>query len=200
MNERTILHDAEKCGPTAGETIRHRWRFTAVLLASLLLAVARRLCGRELVVVAGNGFPAAGVSNSLACNVFVDDIARMAWSGEERMLERAALRYDFEMPAELSGFEVKAGGAEAAADLRGTFWVDAESLDLLRIEEHASGFPRRLGVRDIAIAITYGRTRVGSSDALLPQSADTVISDSRGGQKKNTLEFTGCREFGSEPK
>ena len=165
---------------------------------TLSLAVTRRLCDRELVIVASNGFPAAGVSNSLACNVFVYNNAQVEWSGEEPMQGRQALRYDFEMPAELSGFEVKAGGAEAAADVRGTFWVDAESLDLLRIEEHASGFPRRLNIRDIAIAITYGRTRVGSLEALLPQSADTVISDSRGGQKKSTLEFTACRESGSE--
>lgn len=41
--EQTILHDAERCGPTARETARHRWRFTAVLLASLLLAVAQPL-------------------------------------------------------------------------------------------------------------------------------------------------------------
>ena len=167
---------------------------------SLSLAVVRRLCDLEMIVVAGNGFPAAAISNSLACNVFVYDSARIAWSGEEPMLGRPALRFDFEMPAELSGFTVKAGAAEASADVHGTFWVDAESLDLLRIEEHASDFPRRLGVRDIAIAIAYGRTRVGSSDALLPQSADMVVSDSRGGQKKNTLEFTGCREPGSEPK
>jgi hypothetical protein len=167
---------------------------------ALSLAVASRLCDQDRVVVASHGFPAAGVSNSLVRNVFVYDRARIAQPAEERVLGRAALRYDFEIPAELSCFTVRAGRDEAAADVRGTFWVDAESLDLLRIEEHASGFPRRLGVRDIAIAITYGRTRVGSSDALLPQSADTVISDSRGGQKKNTLEFTGCREFGSEPK
>ena len=164
------------------------------------LAVVRRLCERDVVVVAGHGFPAAGVSASLVRNVFVYDGARIAWSAEDRVLGRAALRYDFEMPADLSCFAVRAGAAEATADVRGTFWVDAETLDLLRIEEHAAGFPRRLGIRDISIAITYGRTRIGSSDALLPQSADTVVSDFRGGQKKNTLEFTGCRESGSEPK
>ena len=119
--------------------------------------------------------------------------ARIAQPAEERVLGRAALRYDFEIPAELSCFTVRAGRDEAAADVRGTFWVGAESLDLLRIEEHASGFPRRLGIRDISIAITYDRTRIGPSDALLPQSAETVVSDSRGGQRKNMIELTGCR-------
>jgi len=164
------------------------------------LAVAPRLCDQDRVVVADHGFPAAGVSASLVRNVFVYGNARITWSGEEQVLGRAALRYDFEMPAELSCFGVRAGGAEATADVRGTFWVDAETLDLLRIEEHAADFPRRLGIRDVAIGITYGWTRIGSSDVLLLQSAETVISDSRGGQKKNTLEFAGCRESGSEPK
>jgi len=167
---------------------------------TLSLAVAPRFCDQDRVVVADHGFPAAGVSASLVRNVFVYDNARITPSAEERVLGRAALRYDFEMPADLSCFAVRAGAAEATADVRGTFWVDAETLDLLRIEEHAAGFPRRLGIRDIAVGITYGRTRIGSSEALLPQSAETVFSDPRGGQKKTTLEFTGCRESGSEPK
>lgn len=162
------------------------------------LAVAPRLCDQDLVVVADHGFPAAGVSASLVRNVFVRGNARITGPVEERVLGRAALRYDFEMPAQLSCFAARAGREEAAADVRGTFWVDAESLDLLRIEEQAAGFPRRLDIRDIATAITYGRTRIGSSDVLLPQSAETVFSDLRGGQKKTTFELTGCRESGSE--
>jgi hypothetical protein len=104
------------------------------------------------------------------------------------------------MTEALSGFTVRTRDSEVTAEVRGTFWVDAETLDLVRIEEHAEGFSWRLGIRDIAIAVTYGRTRIGSSDALLPQSAETVFTDPRGGQKKTTLEFTGCRESGSGPK
>jgi len=162
------------------------------------LVVAPRLCDQDRVAVAHDGFPAASVSASLVRNVFVRGNARITGPVEDRVLGRAALRYDFEMSAELSCFTARAGREEAAAEVRGTFWADAETLDLLRIEEHAAGFPRRLGIHDIAIAITYGRTRIGSSDALLPQSAETVASDFRGGQKKTTLEFTGCRESGSE--
>ena len=44
MSERTSRRDSEKSVlPTTRETIRHRWRFAVVLLASLLLAVAQPL-------------------------------------------------------------------------------------------------------------------------------------------------------------
>ena len=44
MSERTSRRDSEKSGlPTARETIRHRWRFAVVLVASLLLAAAQPL-------------------------------------------------------------------------------------------------------------------------------------------------------------
>jgi hypothetical protein len=165
-----------------------------------LLIVAPRLCDQDRIVVAADGFPAAGVSAALVRNVFVHNSARITGPAEGRVLGRTALRYEFKMFQELSGFSVRAGGEEATADVRGTFWVDAETLDLLRIEERAADFPRRLGIRDIAIAITYGRMRIGSSDVLLPQSAETVVSDSHGGQKKNALEFTGCRESGGASK
>jgi len=101
---------------------------------SLSLAMVGKLRDPDKVVVAGRGFAAAGVSASLVRNVFVYDNARIAPLAEERVLGRAALRYDFEMPAELSCFTARAGRDEGAADVRGTFWVDTETLDLLRIE------------------------------------------------------------------
>ncbi len=167
---------------------------------SLLLAMVSRLCDPDEVVVADHGFPAAGASPALVRNIFVYGNAFITPSGEERVLGKPALRYEFEMTEALSGFTVRGREREVTSAVSGTFWVDAETLDPLRIEEHAEGFSWRLGIRDIAIAITYGRTRIGSSDALLPQSAETVFSDPRGGQKKTTLEFTGCREPGSGPK
>jgi hypothetical protein len=167
---------------------------------SLLLAMVRRPCDPDEVVVADHGFAAASVSPSLVRNVFVYGNARITRSTEERVLGKPALRYEFEMTEALSGFTARTREREVTSGVSGTFWVDAETLDLVRIEEHAEGFSWRLGIHDIAIAINYGRTRIGSSDALLPQSAETVVSDPRGGQKKTMIEFTGCRESGGEPK
>ena len=97
-----------------------------------------------------------------------------------------------------SGYVVEAGGSKGQAGLRGTFWVDPQTLDLVRLEERAFDLPLNRLVRDIATLINYARMRIGSSDALLPQSAETVITDFSGGQKKNIIEFTGCREYASK--
>jgi len=53
--------------------------------------------------------------------------------------------------------------------VRGSFWVDPQSLDLLRIEQHDVDLPSDLNIRDIATTIAYARTRIGSSNPLLPQ-------------------------------
>jgi hypothetical protein len=87
---------------------------------------------------------------------------------------------------------------KAVVGLRGTFWVDPQTLDLVRLEEHAVDLPPNLLMLDISTSIEYARVRIGASDALLPRSAETVVTGISGSQKKNAIEFTGCREYRSE--
>ena len=61
--------------------------------------------------------------------------------------------------------------------MRGAFWVDPQSLDLLRIEQHDVDLPPELNVRDIVTTIAYERTRIGSSDPLLPHSSEVTVTD-----------------------
>jgi hypothetical protein len=58
--------------------------------------------------------------------------------------------------------------------------------------------PPGLNVRDIVTTIAYGRTRIGSSEPLLPISSELIVTDSSGGQQRNRIEFSGCREYHSE--
>jgi hypothetical protein len=76
--------------------------------------------------------------------------------------------------------------------------VDPQSLDLLRIEQHDVDLPPDLNVRDIATKIAYARTRIGSSNPLLPHSSEVVVIDSSGRWQRNAIEFSGCREYHSE--
>ena len=97
-----------------------------------------------------------------------------------------------------AGLVVQSGGSTGRAGLQGTFWVDPQTLDLVRIEEQAVDLPPILLMRDLTTSINYARTRIGSSDPLLPQSAQTVVTGFDGAQRKNVIEFAGCREYVSE--
>jgi hypothetical protein len=102
------------------------------------------------------------------------------------------------VPVLAGAYQVESGGIKALVGVRGTLWVDPQSLDLLRIEQRHVDLPPELKVHDIVITIAYRRTRIGSSEPLLPISSELIITDSSGGQKRNLIEFSGCREYHSE--
>jgi hypothetical protein len=168
--------------------------------------------GRELLAAAGasrfedvdassyiiEGAIGTGSFSGLVLNLFVHDNALVSHWREAQAQSRTALAYDFEMTAFNSGYQLKSGSASATVGLRGTFWVDKESLDLLQIEEHAVGIPYDLGMSDVDTAITFAPVSIGSSVVLLPQSAETVIKERQGGENKNVTLFSGCRAYTSE--
>jgi len=144
------------------------------------------------------GVISSGAFSSTPLNLFVRDVARITPLPQEGILAGTTLGFHFEESVMTAGFSVQSGGGKGQAGLRGTFWVDPQTLDLVRIEEQAVDLPPMLLMRDLTTSIDYARTRIGSSDPLLPQSAETVITDFYGVERKNAIEFTGCREYTSE--
>jgi hypothetical protein len=144
------------------------------------------------------GVISSGAFSATPLNLFVQDVARITPLTQEGILTGLTLGFHFEESAMNAGFVVQSGRSKGQAGVRGTFWVDPQTLDLVRVEEQAVDLPPILLMRDLATSINYARTRIGSSDPLLPQSAETVVTDFYGGQKKNAIEFTGCREYMSE--
>jgi len=131
-------------------------------------------------------------------NLFVHDAAWIAAPPEAGLSGRKPLRFEFEVPAQSGAYTVRTRGAKAEVGVQGAFWVDPQSLDLLRIEQHDVNLPPEWKVRDIATTITFEHTRLGSSNPLLPRSSEVIVTDFSGGRLRNQIEFSGCREYHSE--
>ena len=58
--------------------------------------------------------------------------------------------------------------------------------------------PKSLGLRAVDETTDYVRMRIRGSDAILPEAAEVALTDLSGGQLKNLIEFSNCREFQSE--
>jgi hypothetical protein len=144
------------------------------------------------------GAISSGAFSTTPLNLFVRDVARITPLLQEEIIAGTTLGFLFEESAMTAGFVVESGRSKGQAGLRGTFWVDPQTLDLVRIEEQAVDLPPMLLMRDLTTSINYARTRIGSSDPLLPQSAETVVTDFQGVRRKNEIEFTGCREYSSQ--
>ncbi len=152
----------------------------------------------DLKHLASGGVIGTGAFSAVARNLFVNDNGRTTGMEEDRILDRPALRFHFVVPAMLAGYTVSSNGAAGSVGLDGAFWADAETLELLRIEEHAVDIPAALGIEDTSTTVTYAKMRIGASDALLPRSAEVVVNNTNGWRARNEIEFTACREYVAE--
>jgi len=132
--------------------------------------------------------------------VFFSDLTRHKLRGEEIVDGRRVIRYDYTVPTEARAYQIRGQGAEAAVGFHGSFVVDAETLDLIRLEAYADGIPKPLKTAASSMAIDYTRTRIGASDFLLPSATELRLKLSNGEESLNATHFSSCRQFTAESK
>jgi hypothetical protein len=209
---------------TCRETVERYSRLGAwnpwTKLDTLNLEVAR-VGGKELFAAPGHGFdetdPARiAVKGTIASGdftghlntLFAGNAAKITYRGRTTMLGRPALRYDFTTPPE-AGWTLRDGANSALVGEKGSFWADAESYDLLRIEVQADHIPPDLLITGTTQRIDYARTRIGSRDELLPKEAELIVTQLpaaeglskhdrqmlQPAESRNLVAFSGCREY-----
>jgi hypothetical protein len=125
-------------------------------------------------------------------------------AGKERLGNRATLLYDFRVPVESSKLSVKAEGAPTIfAGYSGTVWIDAETKNVLRIEQSVDDLPKSFPVTNSESMVDYDRIRLRGLDVdfLLPTRAEFIIGDRRMKQAfRNTILFKFYRKFETDVK
>jgi hypothetical protein len=153
---------------------------------------------RELSELVQGGLIGNGLFSLFAQNVFLTNVANYKYFGEDRLDGRRAIRFDYDIPEMLSGYRFRTPYGSAILGYHGSFWVDPETYDALRLEIVADLIPpdlRTAGARD---QIDFARVHIGFSDALLPQSAEMVVWHDDKSAFRNQIAFTHCREYGVE--
>jgi hypothetical protein len=89
---------------------------------------------RSIIDMVHEGFISDGDFSAMLQNVFAGRNARVSFMGEETLDDRKALRYRFEIPQAISQWVIRAGTAAGTVGARGSFWADAGTLDLLKME------------------------------------------------------------------
>jgi len=159
---------------------------------------ATQFQGDDPTVFVTAGMIGSGDFSATPLNLFVSDAAWITAPSEAGLSGRKPLRFEFEVSALAAAYWVQNRGVKAPVGVRGAFWVDPQSLDLLRIEQHDVDLPSDMNIRDIATTIAYARTRIGTSNPLLPRSSEVIVTDFSGGRHRNAIKFSGCREYHSD--
>jgi hypothetical protein len=127
-------------------------------------------------------------------NLFIISAATVNYAGLETHDRQPLYRFDFHMPLLSSRYTLAVHGKSATTAYSGSFWVDQESLDLVRLETHAENITSDIDCREARQSVTYGRVRV-AGERLLPSAAELAIVSRDGHESRNTIAFGTCRQY-----
>ncbi len=134
----------------------------------------------------------------LPSSIFLGQSAHFQYNGASKLDGKPAIRYDYAVPQVASGYQIQAGSAAAIVGYHGSFWVDPDTLDLMRLEVSADDIPNRLKLASAVDRMEYDRVSIGSSQFLLPRGAELDITDSVGNESQNRVRLQACHEFVGE--
>ena len=158
----------------------------------------RQFKDRELRELAPTGAIGNGSFALHARSVFLSGTPLITYRGEETIDGRALFRYDYRVPQFRSGYRIRIGHLEGITGYRGSFWNDAETLDLVRLDVEAVEIPPHLPLRATTDSMRYERLPIGESTFLLPKSSVMIMEDFDGTQSRNSIGFSRCRQYSIE--
>jgi len=133
-----------------------------------------------------------------ARGVFLSRSPGYTFVGERIRDGRATIRFDYRVPMFMSGYRIRVKPLEGIVGYEGSFWVDATSLDLVRLEVRVTEVPPHLPITSGTETLEYRRQRIGEGDFLLPHSSEMVLTDLRGNESHNRISFSACRQYAGE--
>jgi hypothetical protein len=158
----------------------------------------RSLTQDNPVAFIGSGMIGNGFFEITLNNIFIGEGAAFTWRGEETLGGRTAYRYDFRLPRRFGELTVSIVGGIGTVGEQGSFWVNPQTLDLIRVEARADEIPPFLPLGEMSLSVDYARTRIGEYGVLLAQDADLHMLKVAGEENYNHLEYTHCRAFSAE--
>lgn len=150
---------------------------------------------KELTAVVGRGVVSTGRFGLLARQVFDISTAKYHYRGISERAGRPAHEYDFDVPRENSNYRLRAGTTELAVAFQGTFWIDVETYDLVRLELQAYDIPEELGLAQATTTLLYSRVPIGESLILIPTAADVNLVTTEGVENWNRMSTGECRRY-----
>jgi len=159
---------------------------------------AKQFDDRELRDLVGRGIIGTGNFAAHVQHVFLSPHTQFTPKQVEDRSGRRAVRYDYEVPVEFSNYKLRVPPDESEVGVRGAFWVDLETLDLLRLEVHADEIAPELKIARLDETIDYKRTDIGETSFLLPSASELLLTSLNDEVHRNLTSFSACRQYRAE--
>jgi hypothetical protein len=159
---------------------------------------SRKFEDTDLSTMVTGGAIGTGNFATHARAVFQTSSPQFRHIGRAEIDGREVIRYDFVVPMLTSGYRIRVKEQEAVVGYHGSFWADAESYELVRLEIIADNIPPSLGVVSAQDAMEYSRVKIGAGEFLLPKYSELVMADLYGNESRNRTVFTACKQYSGE--
>ena len=159
----------------------------------------RSFSDQHPISYAGSGVLGGGFFGPYLKTLLVTGEVTYEYRGEEDRAGRHLVKFDYLLPVMWSGETIQLTDGEGRVGLRGSFWADPNTGDVVRLEINANELPPTLPLTEAVTVINYARTTLGDGiTALLPQSAEFRMERFSGEVDRNNIDFTHCRLFGAQ--
>jgi hypothetical protein len=159
---------------------------------------ATRFDTRDVDEIIHQGPIGTGAFDMYLIGVFDNPAVDYQYVAEKPDGSRTMLEYSYRVSAEASRYRVKTGARWQTVPYGGTFWLDAESLDLRRFTVEAGPLPPATSMCQLESALDYQRVRIGDGDVLLPRQGRLTIVMDNAQETNNVTTFGECREYQTE--
>jgi hypothetical protein len=153
---------------------------------------------RDLAQMVGGGTISTGDFAGHAASILLSSGVEIQYIGQEDLEGHATYRYGFRVARAQSHYVMRVPPKEADVGYQGTFWVDHDTLEPLRIDLFIDDIPDVLPVRSATKSILYQQTRLGDGVFLLPASADMTLFNTGGSAFRNRTIFSSCHQYVGE--
>lgn len=158
----------------------------------------KRIDEAELSSFVDKGLSGSGEFGGFVNAIFLTGTPQFEYRGETSLAGRRTVLFAYRLQVRGSAYRIQINDQSALVGFHGLFWVDAGTLDLLRLEVQADDIPPQLNLDFAHDSVDYARVKIGSGDFLLPRASEVVMQDLDGNENRNRTSFGACRQYTGE--
>ena len=154
---------------------------------------------RELVDIVTDGAISTGSFTAFLTEIFFNDAVKFTYNGETTQDGLTFPEFGFHVPYEKSHYyyHYLVGFADhrAVTGYDGTFLVNPQTTDIVRLTIRTSQLPPETGACYSSTTLDYARIRLQGAELLLPSLAVMRIFHRDGSVAENRTAYSNCHEF-----
>ncbi len=154
----------------------------------------------DLFELVRDGNVSTGSFSSILASIFGSDAASFSYNGDSTIGGRLLSEFGFRVPQENSHYSYILNGGEQQVTIAygGTFFVDPETSDLVRLVVRTNQLPADSGACELTQTLNYAHVHLHGADFLLPTEARVSLIRTDGTESENLIKYSACHEFQGE--